>query len=47
VIAIVVIYCMHKKRKEQEEGMNEWNSNNNTTGRNIELTTNEPKRAYL
>lgn len=45
VAAIVIIYCVHKRRKEQEDGMNEWNSAN-TTGRNIELTTNEQKR-YL
>lgn len=37
---IVIIYCVHKRRKEQEAGMNEWNSaGGNTTGRNIELTT--------
>ena len=45
---IVIIYCVHKRRKEQEAGMNEWNSaGGNTTGRNIELTTGETKRAYL
>ena len=46
VAIIVIIYCVHKRRKEQESGMNEWNSGN-TTGRNIELTSNEQKRAYL
>jgi hypothetical protein len=39
--AIVIIYCVHKRKKEQEAGMNEWNGSSNpgdTTGRNIELT---------
>jgi len=49
VAAIVIIYCVHKRKKEQEAGMKEWNSaaGGDTTGRNIELSTNEPKRAYL
>lgn len=41
---IVIIYCVHKKRKEQEASM-EWNTTNNTTGRNIELMG--EKKAYL
>ena len=50
IVIIVVAYCMHKRKKEQGQGMNEWNSANsggNTTGRNIELSTNQQKRAYL
>jgi hypothetical protein len=50
VAAIVIIYCVHKRRKEQAEGMNEWNNSTGAggdTGRNIELTTNQTKRAYL
>lgn len=39
---ILIVYCMHKRKKEAEEGM-EWNSEN--TGKNIELTG--EKRAYL
>lgn len=43
---IVIIYCVHKKRKEQEASM-EWNTaTQNTTGRNIELMGRE-KKAYL
>lgn len=52
IIAIIVIVCcVSKRRTEQSQGMNEWNSANsaggNTTGRNIELSTNQQKRAYL
>ena len=45
---IVIIYCCNKK-KDQDSGMNEWNNSTmgGTTGRNIELTTNQTKRAYL
>jgi hypothetical protein len=32
---ILIVYCMHKRKKEQEAGM-EWNTEN--TGRNVELT---------
>lgn len=39
---ILIVYCMHKRKKEQEAGM-EWATDN--TGRNIELTG--EKRAYL
>jgi hypothetical protein len=39
---ILIVYCMHKRKKEAEDGM-EWNSDN--TGKNIELTGG--KRAYL
>ena len=39
---ILIVYCMHKRKKEQEAGM-EWATDN--TGRNIELTGD--KRAYL
>ena len=39
---ILIVYCMHKRKKEQEAGA-EWTTDN--TGRNIELTGD--KRAYL
>ena len=45
--AIVLAYCMHKKKKEREAGMNEFSSAGNTTGRNIELIGNQNKRNYL
>jgi len=39
---ILMVYCMHKRKKEDESGM-EWATEN--TGKNIELTSD--KRAYL
>lgn len=46
--AIVLAYCMHKKKKEREAGMNEFStSGGNTTGRNIELIGDQTKRNYL
>lgn len=45
--AIVLIYCMRKKKAEQEAGMKEWNSGVNTTGKDVELIGNETKRNYL
>ena len=51
VAVIVIVYCRHKRKSEQSHGgMNEWNSSNaggNTTGRNIELSTGQSKKAYL
>lgn len=49
VAIIVIVYCVSKRKKEQSQGMNEWNNSSmgGTTGRNIELSTNQTKRAYL
>jgi len=46
--AVVLIYCMRKKKQEQESGMAEWSTGGgNTTGRNIELIAGQEKRTYL
>ena len=39
---ILIVYCMHKRKKEQGAGM-EWNTE--YTGRNIELTSD--KRTFI
>lgn len=49
---IVAIYCCSKSKSEdsQGQGMNEWNNSTNAnanTGRSIEMSTNQTKRAYL
>ena len=46
---IVAIYCCNKsKNNDSSHGMNEWNNSTNAnTGRNIEMSTNQTKRAYL
>jgi hypothetical protein len=45
----VICYCVNKRKKEREGGMNnEWNSEKGgETGRNVELVTGETKKSYL
>lgn len=45
--AIVIIYCVYKRKREQEAGMDEWATGNSNTGRTIELTSNNAKQNYL